>query len=90
MSSTLFSAVLEKNSKTGCFSIFDQFWYGRVLVERIEGFCSEVEWKRTYCEINEMEEHLANSGTGIFKFWMDIDRKEQFRGFKAREFLLHK
>lgn len=70
--------------KAGHISIFDRTWYGRVMVERIEGFCSEIEWKRAYQEINEMEEHLANSGAAILKFWMHIDKEEQKRRFQER------
>ena len=54
------------------------------MVERIEGFCSEEEWKRAYQEINEMEEHLANSGCIVLKFWLHIDKDEQERRFKER------
>lgn len=54
------------------------------MVERIEGFCTEAEWKRAYQEINEMEEHLANSGAAILKFWMHIDKEEQKRRFQER------
>ena len=61
-----------------------------MLVERIEGFCAEDEWKRAYREINEMEEQLVNFGTVIFKFWIHIDRQEQLSRFKARESNLYK
>lgn len=70
--------------KAGHFAIFDRTWYGRVMVERIEGFCSEEEWKRAYQEINEMEKHLTNSGTILLKFWLHIDKDEQERRFKER------
>lgn len=70
--------------KAGHIAIFDRTWYGRVMVERIEGFCSEQEWKRAYQEINEMESHLANAGAVILKFWMQIDKDEQERRFKER------
>lgn len=70
--------------KTGHLTIFDRTWYDRVLVERIEGFCSEAEWRRGYREINEMEEHLANAGTVLVKFWLHIDAAEQLRRFKDR------
>ncbi|MFH1706378.1 MAG: polyphosphate:AMP phosphotransferase [Planctomycetota bacterium] len=76
--------------KAGHITIFDRTWYGRVLVERIEGFCSEGEWKRAYREINEMEQHMAHFGTVICKFWLHIDQKEQLRRFKERERLEHK
>lgn len=70
--------------KDGHIAIYDRTWYGRVMVERIEGFCSMQEWKRAYAEMNEMEAHLANEGAVILKFWMQIDRDEQERRFKER------
>jgi len=70
--------------KAGHIAIFDRTWYGRVMVERIEGFCTEAEWKRAYQEINEMESHLANSGAVVLKFWLHIDKGEQERRFKER------
>lgn len=70
--------------KAGHIAIFDRTWYGRVMVERIEGFCSEEEWRRAYQEINEMEEHLTNSGCIVLKFWLHIDKDEQERRFKER------
>jgi polyphosphate:AMP phosphotransferase len=76
--------------KAGHIAIFDRSWYGRVLVERIEGFCTEDEWKRAYREINEFERELAEYGTVIVKFWLHIDQDEQLRRFKAREELEHK
>jgi polyphosphate kinase 2 (PPK2 family) len=79
-----------KIPKAGHFAIFDRSWYGRVLVERIEGFCSEAEWRRAFREIKEMEEHLANAGTIIIKFWLHIDEEEQLRRFQDREATLHK
>ena len=79
-----------KIPKAGHIAIFDRSWYGRVLVERIEEFCTEDEWKRAYREINEMEEQLVNFGTVIFKFWIHIDRDEQINRFKARESNPHK
>lgn len=71
--------------KAGHMTIFDRTWYGRVMVERIEGFCSENEWQRAYTEINYMEEHLTNFGCIVIKFWMNIDRNEQLRRFKERQ-----
>ena len=70
--------------KAGHVAIFDRTWYGRVMVERIEGFCTEREWKRAYQEINEMEAHLVNSGVLVLKFWLHIDKDEQERRFKSR------
>lgn len=69
----------------GHLTIFDRSWYGRVLVERVEGFCSETEWKRAYNEINEMEETYVKNGGGIIKFWLEIDKDEQIRRFRQRE-----
>lgn len=74
-----------KMPKAGHMAIFDRTWYGRVMVERIEGFCSEEAWKRAYNEINHMEEHLAHSGCVVLKFWMNIDKEEQERRFKERQ-----
>ena len=71
--------------KAGHIAVFDRTWYGRVMVERIEGFCTETEWKRAYQEINEMESHLANDGAVVLKFWLHIDKDEQERRFRDRE-----
>ena len=71
--------------KSGHIAIFDRTWYGRVMVERIEGFCSVNEWERAYKEINDMEKHIANFGTVVLKFWMQIDRDEQKRRFQMRQ-----
>lgn len=71
--------------KAGHVTIFDRTWYGRVMVERIEGFCTEREWKRAYKEINSMERDLADAGAIVLKFWMQIDKDEQERRFKARQ-----
>lgn len=71
--------------KAGHMTIFDRTWYGRVMVERIEGFCKEEEWKRAYSELNHMEEHLANFGCIVIKFWMHIDQDEQAARFKERQ-----
>lgn len=71
--------------RKGRFTIYDRSWYGRVLVERIEGFCSEADWMRAYSEINDFEEQLARSGAIIVKFWLQISKAEQHRRFKERE-----
>jgi polyphosphate:AMP phosphotransferase len=71
--------------KAGHFAIFDRTWYGRVLVERVENFCSENEWARAYAEINEMEKYLTENGTLIIKFWAHISQDEQLKRFKERE-----
>lgn len=69
----------------GHFSIFDRSWYGRVLVERVEGFCTNEEWKRAYREMNETEKHLSDFGAVVIKFWLHIDKDTQLERFKARE-----
>ena len=71
--------------KAGHIAVFDRTWYGRVMVERIEGFCSEAEWRRAYQEINEMESHMANAGAVVLKFWLHIDKDEQERRFRERQ-----
>lgn len=65
--------------------IFDRSWYGRVLVERVEGFAKEQEWKRAYREINHFERQLGDSGAVIVKFWVHISPEEQLKRFKDRE-----
>jgi polyphosphate kinase 2 (PPK2 family) len=69
----------------GQIAIFDRSWYGRVLVERLEGFCSETDWKRAYSEINQFERQLTDFGALVFKFWMHISKDEQLRRFRERE-----
>ena len=71
--------------KDGHVAIFDRTWYGRVMVERIEGFCTTEEWKRAYKEINDMERDLYNAGAIVIKFWMHIDKDEQERRFRERQ-----
>lgn len=71
--------------KAGHVTIFDRTWYGRVMVERIEGFCTKSEWQRAYKEINDMERDLTDDGAIVLKFWMHIDKNEQERRFKARQ-----
>ena len=71
--------------KAGHVAIFDRTWYGRVMVERIEGFCTETEWKRAYEEINSMERDLTDAGAIVLKFWMQIDKDEQAKRFRARQ-----
>ena len=68
----------------GQIAIFDRSWYGRVMVERIEDFCNENEWKRAYREINYFERQLVDFGTVLFKFWLQIDQEEQLRRFESR------
>ncbi|MDH0292933.1 polyphosphate:AMP phosphotransferase [Pseudomonas sp. GD04087] len=67
------------------FTIFDRSWYGRVLVERVEGFASDADWLRAYAEINDFEEQLANYGIVLVKFWLSIDQETQLERFKERE-----
>jgi polyphosphate:AMP phosphotransferase len=71
--------------KDGHIAIFDRTWYGRGMVERIEGFCTQEEWKRAYKEINDMEKDLADAGAVVLKFWMQIDKKEQEKRFRQRQ-----
>ena len=65
--------------------IFDRSWYGRVLVERVEGFCRPADWARAYGEINDFEEQLARHGAVVTKFWLHIDQDEQKRRFEERK-----
>lgn len=67
------------------FAIFDRSWYGRVLVERIEEYCSPSDWMRAYSEINDFEEQLVRNKTVIVKYWLTISKEEQLRRFTARE-----
>lgn len=71
--------------KTGHIAIFDRTWYGRVMVERLEGFCSENEWQRAYNEINEFEKELSDWGAVIIKFWVQIDKDTQLARFEERQ-----
>ena len=71
--------------RTGHISIFDRSYYGRVLVERVEGFCKEEEWRRAFREINEFEQHQHTFGMVICKFWLHVTKQEQLRRFKSRE-----
>jgi polyphosphate:AMP phosphotransferase len=69
----------------GGVAIFDRSWYGRVLVERVEGYCSVADWMRAYDEINQFEEQLTEGGSIVAKFWLHISAAEQLRRFRARE-----
>lgn len=71
--------------RRGKITIFDRTWYGRVLVERVEGFCSEADWMRGYTEINDFEEELVRHGILLVKYWMQISKEEQLKRFKARQ-----
>lgn len=69
----------------GRLMIFDRSWYGRVLVERVEGFCSEYDWLRAYSEINDFEEQLVRNRAVVVKYWLSISKEEQLRRFQERE-----
>lgn len=73
-----------KMPKDGHIAIFDRTWYGRVMVERIEGFCTTQDWQRAYKEINQMKQ-LVNHGAVVLKFWLHIDKEEQARRFQDRQ-----
>ena len=69
----------------GGMAVLDRTWYGRVLVERVEGFASEEAWRRAYCEIVDLETTLAAEGTILVKFWMHVSPEEQLRRFESRQ-----
>ncbi len=71
--------------RLGHLSIYDRSWYGRVLVERVEGFCSEADWMRAYGEINDFEERLEAHRVVVVKFWLSVSQKEQLARFKERQ-----
>lgn len=71
--------------RRGRITIYDRSWYGRVLVERVEGFTSEENWRRAYKEINDFELELTRDGIVLVKFWLQISPEEQLRRFQARE-----
>lgn len=71
--------------KTGHIAIYDRTWYGRVMVERLEGFCSENDWQRAYNEINEFEQDLVDWGAIVIKFWVQIDKDTQLERFTLRQ-----
>lgn len=74
-----------KMPKDGHIAIFDRTWYGRVMVERIEGFCTTQDWQRAYREMNQMESQLVHHGAVVLKFWLHIDKEEQAKRFKDRQ-----
>lgn len=76
--------------RAGYITIYDRSWYGRVLVERVEGFASDAEWRRAYSEINRFEEQLVDNGVILLKFWLHISQEEQLRRFKDREAVPYK
>ncbi len=71
--------------RSGHICIFDRTWYGRVMVERLEGFCTEKDWKRAYNEINEFERQLTDWGAVLLKFWIHIDQDTQLARFTERQ-----
>ncbi len=71
--------------RRGRVTIFDRSWYGRVLVERVEGFCSKTDWMRAYSEINDFEAQLVRHNIVVVKFWLAISKDEQLERFNARE-----
>lgn len=71
--------------RDGHIAIYDRTWYGRCLVEHVEGFCTPEQWARSFDEINHFERHLADAGAIILKFWLQIDKEEQLRRFNERQ-----
>jgi polyphosphate:AMP phosphotransferase len=76
--------------RAGHVTLYDRSWYGRVLVERVEGFAREDEWMRAYLEINDFEEQLAEHGIVLSKFWVHVSPEEQLRRFRDREKVAYK
>ena len=76
--------------RAGMVTIYDRSWYGRVLVERLEGFATEAEWKRAYKELNEFERELTEHGVIVLKFWLQIGKDEQLKRFRDRESTAYK
>ena len=74
----------------GRMAVFDRSWYGRVLVERVEGFCRTDEWKRAFGEINDFEAQLTGHGAIVLKYWLHVSHEEQLRRFREREAVEHK
>src|SRR5262245_21599234 len=71
--------------RMGRVTIYDRSWYGRVLVERVEGFCRTADWQRAYGEINAFEKQLTDFGVILIKFWLTISPEEQLARFKDRQ-----
>ncbi|MFT3869029.1 MAG: polyphosphate:AMP phosphotransferase [Nibricoccus sp.] len=76
--------------RAGKVAIYDRSWYGRVLVERLEGFATPEEWKRSYDEMNDFEEQLTDHGIIVVKFWLQISKQEQLRRFNERTHTAYK
>lgn len=77
-------------SRAGRFTVYDRSWYGRILVERVEGYAGRTEWQRAYDEINDFERDLTDHGLILVKFWLQIDKKTQLKRFQERESTPHK
>jgi len=75
----------QRMPQNGKVSIFDRTWYGRVMVERLEGYCSSSDWKRAYAEINEFEKELTDWGAVVIKFWLQVDKDTQLARFEERK-----
>src|SRR5205814_4295048 len=71
--------------RAGRVTIYDRSWYGRVLVERLEGFCRDTDWQRGFAELNDFEAQLTEHGIIVLKFWLHLSRDEQLRRFRHRE-----
>ena len=80
----------QKIPAQGQCTIYDRSWYGRVLVERVDGFCNEEQWGRAYQEINEFEAELSANGVVVVKFWLAIDKETQLARFNERESIPYK
>ncbi|TSJ79492.1 polyphosphate:AMP phosphotransferase [Rariglobus hedericola] len=76
--------------RAGLVTVYDRSWYGRVLVERLEGFCTEPEWRRAFGEMNDFEQQLVEHGTIVVKFWMHVSADEQLKRFREREHTAYK
>ena len=76
--------------RDGKVTIFDRSWYGRVMVERVEGFCTQADWQRAYAEIRDFEAQIRQSDTHVVKFWLQISEEEQLARFEARQVTPHK
>ena len=76
--------------RLGHITVFDRTWYGRVLVERVEGYCAPADWQRAYTEINDFERELVQGGVIVLKFWLQISQEEQLRRFRERESIAFK
>ena len=82
--------LLAASPRGGQIAIFDRSWYGRVLVERVEGYCTPEAWARAYPEINQFERQLVGHGTTVVKLWIHISKEEQLKRFRERERLHYK